>query len=103
MTPDWPGDITPLPRHVADDRLGKRLAELAADEAEVDQARPCYRCGKDPADGYASTWGRAVGERWYCHGDDDDVSCFERTQMSDAKTLPEIVANLLGPDHEENR
>jgi hypothetical protein len=29
MTPDWPGDVEPLPRHVADDRLGKRLAELA--------------------------------------------------------------------------
>lgn len=49
--------------------------------AEKDGGRPCHRCGKDPADGYASVWTAAEGERWYCHGDDDEgASCYERQQ-----------------------
>lgn len=39
--------------------------------------RPCFRCGKNPAEGFASVWTAATGERWYCHGDDDDPSCYE--------------------------
>lgn len=40
--------------------------------------RPCYRCGKNPAEGFASIWTQATGERWYCHGDDDESpTCYE--------------------------
>lgn len=38
--------------------------------------RKCYLCGKDPAEGYAAIWKDGV-EKWFCHGDDDDVSCYE--------------------------
>lgn len=40
---------------------------------------PCARCGKNPAAGYASTWSQADGEKWYCHGDDDESpTCYEQ-------------------------
>lgn len=65
---------------------------------ESDAGRPCYRCGKDPAEGYASVWTAVEGERWYCHGDDDDVTCYMRTQMSDAGSLSEVVTRLLNQE-----
>lgn len=41
--------------------------------------RKCVNCGKDPASGYASV-GRMVDgkwvESWYCHGDEDDFTCY---------------------------
>lgn len=40
--------------------------------------RICYIC-KKPAAGYASIWTAKDGERWYCHGDDDEYpTCYER-------------------------
>jgi len=39
-------------------------------------SRKCYRCGKDPAEGYAAITVGGV-TKWYCHGDDDEVSCYE--------------------------
>jgi hypothetical protein len=43
-------------------------------------ARKCHYCGKEPADGFASVWSAATGERWYCHGDDTDepLTCYEK-------------------------
>lgn len=39
--------------------------------------RKCFVCGRDPAAGHASI---AVGneERWYCHGEDDEPTCYEQ-------------------------
>lgn len=43
--------------------------------------RKCYRCGKDPAEGFASIWTAATGKLWYCHGDDDESpTCYEESQ-----------------------
>lgn len=41
---------------------------------------PCYICKRDPAAGFASMWTEVEGERWYCHGDDDEdaATCYER-------------------------
>lgn len=41
--------------------------------------RTCARCGKSPADGFASIWTAETGERWYCHGD-DGLSCYVATE-----------------------
>ncbi|WP_155992099.1 hypothetical protein [Nocardioides sp. URHA0032] len=49
--------------------------------------RPCYLCGKSPAEGFASIWTAATGERWYCHGDNDELSCYEATSID--PTLPD--------------
>jgi hypothetical protein len=51
-------------------------------------AGPCGLCGKDPAAGYASTWTRAGGETWYCHGDDDESpTCYERSGRGESAVL----------------
>lgn len=42
---------------------------------------PCARCGQDPAEGFASIWTAATGERWYCHGD-DGPSCYAPTEAA---------------------
>lgn len=47
--------------------------------------RKCYLCGKDPAEGYASI-SRGGEEKWYCHGDDDDLSCYERRGIAGKET-----------------
>lgn len=38
---------------------------------------PCMYCGLNPAEGYACVTQGDVTS-WYCHGDDDGVSCYER-------------------------
>lgn len=43
----------------------------------------CMYCGIDPAEGFASIW-RDGRESWYCHGDDDGVSCYERRTILSA-------------------
>lgn len=42
------------------------------DDEMFPEPGPCYRCGKNPAEGYASIWTPEHGQRWFCHGDDDD-------------------------------
>lgn len=60
--------------------------------------RICYRCGR-PATGYASVWTATEGERFYCHGDDDETpTCYERTNVSIGSSPDEIVARLLPSD-----
>lgn len=41
---------------------------------------PCMYCGLNPAEGYAAIY-KDGEEKWYCHGDDDGVSCYERRVM----------------------
>jgi hypothetical protein len=41
--------------------------------------RKCGRCGKDPAEGFASIWSIDTGEVYYCHGDDEETSCYEES------------------------
>lgn len=39
--------------------------------------------GKNPAEGFASIWTATTGERWYCHGDDDESpTCYEATPQA---------------------
>ena len=62
------------------------MSEPGNAENGLPENRPCYRCGKNPAEGFASVWTAATGERWYCHGDDDESpTCYESApQMPDA-------------------
>lgn len=69
-------------------------------------ARKCHLCGIDPAAGYASVWTKAEGERWYCHGDDDEYpTCYERQTSPFADplrpTIPEIQAIFGGFKEDE--
>lgn len=51
----------------------------------------CDRCGK-PATGYAGIWTKALGNRRYCHGDNDpSPTCYELAQAAqwhDPTVLP---------------
>ncbi len=49
---------------------------------ENNTERICHLCGQ-PAKGYASIWTADRGELWYCHGDDEDESCYERAPFPD--------------------
>lgn len=44
-------------------------------------ARKCARCGKTPPEGFASI---SIGkdQRWYCHGDGDNLTCYEQASMT---------------------
>lgn len=37
----------------------------------------CMYCGLNPAEGYACVEQGGV-TKWYCHGDDEGASCYER-------------------------
>ena len=55
---------------------------------------PCYICGKNPATGYASSWTAKDGERWYCHGDDDETpTCYERHDPPERPFMSELFGN----------
>lgn len=63
---------------------------------ELHAPGPCSLCGKDPATGYASEWSAATGERWYCHGDDDQApTCYERRGWPVGTTTHENVDELF--------
>ena len=49
--------------------------------------RKCVACGKDPAEGFASIWTQATGERFFCHGDDDDVSCYMTASWAESSRI----------------
>lgn len=51
--------------------------------------RKCIRCGKDPAEGFASIWTAEKGEQFYCHGD-DAVSCYERAGYDAVMSQPVV-------------
>ncbi len=38
---------------------------------------PCALCGRDPAAGFSS-----IGDKWYCHGDDEERTCYMRSQSA---------------------
>jgi hypothetical protein len=59
--------------------------------------RKCGICGLDPAEGFASSWTKEAGEVFYCHGDDDGVSCYERASWSAAEPLAWLTAPTQGP------
>lgn len=40
----------------------------------------CMYCGLNPAEGYACVTQNGKTS-WYCHGDDEGVSCYERRNM----------------------
>ena len=55
------------------------MDEISDEEAEAEfervMALPCARCGKSPAEGFAT-----IGDLRYCHGDDDTTAtCYELT------------------------
>lgn len=55
----------------------------AADEIPED--RPCFNCGKNPAEGFSSVWNAKDGERWFCHGDDTSAgypTCYESADQN---------------------
>lgn len=59
---------------------------------------PCYRCGRTPAAGFASIWTAAEGERWYCHGDDDEwPTCYEGANVIDPDAFGAAGYLLLPP------
>lgn len=53
----------------------------------------CARCGKDPADGYAF-----IGDKRFCHGDDQDPTCYMRASWERAGTPSPKVGSLVGPN-----
>jgi len=48
---------------------------------------PCALCGRQPAEGFSSTYDREHGERWFCHGDDprpgETLTCFEKAAQTE--------------------
>jgi hypothetical protein len=64
----------------------------------IPEDRPCYRCGKNPAEGFASVWTAKDGERWYCHGDDDeDPTCYMTAQEASPDAVGFAVLDLSNP------
>ena len=47
--------------------------------------RKCARCGKDPADGFASIY-QDGEEQWFCH-DDEGESCYIAESLDDEVLL----------------
>lgn len=65
------------------------------DEFEVTGPGPCARCGKDPAEGFASTWNATDGEQWLCHGDDDESpTCYERGPLRTSTAFERPPGNI---------
>lgn len=60
--------------------------------------RKCYLCGKDPAEGFASIWTRETGERFYCHGDEQELSCYEATSIEPFDPMATFTISLKPED-----
>lgn len=61
----------------------------------------CMYCGLNPAEGYACVTQGDV-TRWYCHGDDEGVSCYER-QGIQQYVGPKVTEILLNNYLKENK
>lgn len=49
----------------------------------MNKSRKCMYCGIDPAEGDANVYQNGVTE-WYCHEDDEGISCYERRGLLSA-------------------
>lgn len=77
----------------------------STEKAQKPESRPCYLCGKNPAEGFASVWTRDGGERRFCHGDEQELSCYEAQSIdpTDLAWATRTIFDLRTPPGSEGQ